>query len=450
MTETTALDPSVERWVADVTGGTVTRFERAVARREAWLVDVERADGSTLDGFLRLALAGDPANSSAALDKEARVVRALADSPVPVPRVFGETKDPHLVLFERVPGRSDLHKTPPAQQDAVYRHYLELLGALHQLDASELDLPPMHQPQDAHDCALSEVRQLSQGLAGLGPQPIARFGIGWLTRNAPAHVERIALLHGDSGIANFMFVDDRITAAIDWEWAHFGDPMEDLGSTMIHASYSTSGEWPGLLEHYERSSGIPVELDKIFYYRAHLMVRSVIALAYIRNRLNSRDPVAFNQCVSIIGDRLMCDAIAEAMGIVPERPEVPVVSPDPSWYDVVVENLRNDIGPAVHSDYAADLVNTSALMVETLRRQHELGPWLEATELDEIAGIVGHRPSDLQAGRAELEAFVGADDGGRDEQLVRALGRIAWRAEVAAAPVVSLFPDVELRPVTRR
>jgi aminoglycoside phosphotransferase (APT) family kinase protein len=418
------LKPAVLDWIGPALGGRIGNVQRAVARREAWLVDLDRDDGSRLEMFLRLALPGDPANSAAALEKEAQIVRALADSPIPVPAIHGANADPCVVLFERVPGRSDLHNTPPAQQDAVYRHLLEILGDLHKLDAGRLDLPPMPRPETALDCAMSELRMLSQGMEALGPQPLARFGIEWLRRHAPATVDRVSLLHGDAGIANFMFVDDRVTAVIDWEWAHFGDPMEDLGSAMIHASYSTSGDWPGLLRHYEDASGIPVDLAKIYYYRVHLMGRSVIALNHIRNRLDARDPVAFNQCVSIIGDRLLCDALSEAMGVEPERPEVPEM-------------------PAAATEH----VRTSALLVETLARQHALGPWLEATELDELTGLLGHRPPGLAAGRAELEELVRADDGGRDEELVRAFGRIAWRAEVVSAPVVSLFPDVQLRPV---
>ena len=270
----------------------------------------------------------------------------------------------------------------------------------------------------------------------------------WLRRHAPAHVERTVLLHGDTGIANFMFLDDRVTAAIDWEWAHFGDPMEDLGSAMIHASYSTSGEWPDLLRHYEKSSGIPVDPDKILYYRVHLMGRSVLALNHIRNRLHPRDPVAFNQCVSIIGDRLLCDALAEAIGITPERPEVPEPSSSTTLYDIVVDNLRNDVASHVTGEFPSERLHTSALLVETLARYHQLGPWLEATELDEVAALTGSRPADVASGRAALDELIVADDGARDEELVRALGRIAWRAEVVAAPVVSLFPDVSLRPAS--
>jgi aminoglycoside phosphotransferase (APT) family kinase protein len=442
------LPSGADTWVGSTVGGTIRRLERAPARREAWLADVERPDGSIVELFVRLALPDDPANSSAALAKETAIVRALADTSIPVPRILGVLDDPHVVLFERVPGRSDLHHTPPEQQDAVYRHYLEVLGELHRLDPSRLDLPEMHRPTDAHDVAMSELRALSAGMDAFGPQPLARFGLEWLRRHAPTHVERTALLHGDSGIANFMFVDDRVSAAIDWEWAHYGDPMEDLGSAMIHASYSTSGDWPDLLRHYEKVSGIPVELDKILYYRVHLMGRSVLALNLIRNRLHARDPVAFNLCVAIIGDRLLCDALADAMDLEPERPPVPDLPSGTTAYDVVVENLRHDVADHVTGDFPSDRLHTAALLVEMLGRQHALGPWLEATELDEITGLLGHRPPDLATGRSALVDLVASDDGGRDEDLVRALGRIAWRAEVVASPVVSLFPGVELRPAT--
>jgi aminoglycoside phosphotransferase (APT) family kinase protein len=448
MTQAQGLSDAVVEAVRTLAGGRITRLDRAAARREAWLADVERPDGSVAELFVRLALPDDPANSSAGLAKETAIVRALAPTTIPVPQILGASDDPHVVLFERVPGRSDLHCTPPEQQDAVYRHYMEVLGDLHRLDPATLDLPEMHHPVDAQDVALSELRALSVGMEALGPQPLARFGIEWLRRHAPARVDRVALLHGDTGIANFMFVDDRVTAAIDWEWAHFGDPMEDLGSAMIHASYSTSGEWPDLLRHYEKASGIPVELDKVLYYRVHLMGRSVLALNQIRHRLHPRDPVAFNLCVAIIGDRLLCDALADAMGMAPERPEVPEMPSGTTAYDVVAENLRADVAGHVDGDFPNERLHQATLMVEMLGRQHALGPWLEETELAELAALLGSRPADLTAGRAALEELVAADDGGRDEELVRALGRIAWRAEVVAAPVVGLFPDVELRPVT--
>ena len=89
----------------------------------------------------------------------------------------------YVVLFERVPGRSDLHQTPPEQQDVVYRHYMEVLGDLHNLDVSGLDLPEMHRPTSALDTAMAEVDTIAARTLGQYPQPLARLGVEW-SRNA--------------------------------------------------------------------------------------------------------------------------------------------------------------------------------------------------------------------------------------------------------------------------
>lgn len=57
------LPPSIEDWLRAVgDGGRITRLDRAVARREAWLVDIERPDGSVMEGFLRLDRTPQPGN----------------------------------------------------------------------------------------------------------------------------------------------------------------------------------------------------------------------------------------------------------------------------------------------------------------------------------------------------------------------------------------------------
>lgn len=440
-----SLDARIVDWIGTTVGTKIERIERALARREAWAVDVARAGASNLELFLRLAREGDPANSGAALARETRVVRALAGTGIPVPAVHGVLPDPHAVVFERVPGRSDLHAMPVPQQDAVYRHYLEILGRLHGLDPARLDLD-FEPPRSAVECAMAEVDALASGV--LSPsRPLARFGVEWLRRNAPKTVARVALVHGDAGIANFLFVGDRITSVIDWEWAHLGDPMEDLGSLCVHASFSPSGDWPALLPHYEASSGIPVELDKVRYYRVHNLARSVLALAPIRERLDARDPVALNQCFAILCDRMLCESIADAMGIRLEPAVVPEPASTTTLYDIVVDNLTNDVLPHVRGDFPQDRLKTATLLVRTLAREHALAAQAQAAELDTLAELLGKRPDDLESGRAALDRLIARDDGGRDEEILRALATVAYRAEAIAAPVVSLFGQTRLRPV---
>ena len=48
------LPEGTVEWIAEIGGGEITRLHRHVARREAWVVDVTRPDGSVLEGFLRL------------------------------------------------------------------------------------------------------------------------------------------------------------------------------------------------------------------------------------------------------------------------------------------------------------------------------------------------------------------------------------------------------------
>ena len=91
-------------WVAAVGGGEITRLERHVARREAWVVDVTRPDGSVLEGFLRLER--DPIGRSTRrrrCSRRPRSSRRWARTSVPVPEVHGRNDDLRLTLFERVP-----------------------------------------------------------------------------------------------------------------------------------------------------------------------------------------------------------------------------------------------------------------------------------------------------------------------------------------------------------
>ncbi len=434
-------------WAGDLAGGDVVRFERAVARREAWIVDVDR-DGAVQQCFLRLGHEGDVANSPASVAREAEIVRMLGVSGIRVPEVFGVHAELHAALYERVRGSSDLEHAEPAHQQVVYRDYIRHLAALHRVDLDTLDLAGYARPATAEECALTELDVVEQAYGGLFVEPLATFGVQWLRRHVPHAVDRIALVHGDAGTPNFMFDGNEVSALIDWEWAHLGDPMEDLGNALIHASFHTSGDWPELLDLYERESGIPVDRDRVRYYRAHLMVRSVIALAAITASWNSHDPVALNLCFRITSDRICCDSIAAAMGVELERPALPVVAePATTLYDIVAENLREDVRPATSGEFPVDRLDSAVLLVQSLERVHRIGPALEQVELDELAALLGERPPTLVDGLATLDRELRGFGPEREVEVLRYLGRRAWRTEQLYAPVVSLFANRELRPL---
>lgn len=179
----------------------------------------------------------------------------------------------------------------------------------------------------------------------------------------------------------------------------------------------------------------------------HNFARSVLALASIRTGLHARDPVALNLCFALQFDRMRCEAIAEAMGVALERPALPELPAETTLYDVIVENLRGDLALVVEGGFASDRLRTSVLLVETLARRHSLGAWSEGEELDDLGALLGRRPRDLASGHVALDDAIACDDGRREAEILRALARMAYRAEAIAAPVVSLFPGARLRPV---
>jgi hypothetical protein len=103
------LPAGTYEWIERIGGGTITRLVRHVARREAWIVDVTRPDGSVLEGFLRLQRE-DGGVDPRRLERETRIVKALGRTNVPVPAVHGWNPELRATLFARDPGRSDVDK----------------------------------------------------------------------------------------------------------------------------------------------------------------------------------------------------------------------------------------------------------------------------------------------------------------------------------------------------
>ena len=92
-------------------------------------------------------------------------------------------------------------------------------------------------------------------------------------RRTPPRPVRLSLVHGDFNPANFLYEEGRVTALIDWENAHLGDPREDLGwlkhldllsNTNIFGSVTADG---GFLGHYNAITGFGVTDAEVEWFR---------------------------------------------------------------------------------------------------------------------------------------------------------------------------------------
>jgi len=440
------LPEGVTDWVEQVGGGEISRLERHVARREAWVVDVTRSDGSILEGFLRIDRS--PAQrSNISLKKEARIVEALGRTSIPVPQLHGWNEALQTALFARDPGRSDLDKLEDRrQQRAVMEDFIRVVARLHtlELDGLSLDDVILERPTTPEEAALGDVdAQLSQFGAFLAgyTDPLISYGVDWLRRHAPSKLARVSLVQGDTGPVNFMFQGDRVSSVIDWEWGHWGDPMEDLGNICVREFWNPSGGLKGLFKLYEQESGIPYTRFAAQYYRVQQNVRGMIPIHAVCANAHPRESVAWYLCYRYVGDRSTCEALAEAMRIEIERPELPEGE---GQRDVLAEAAvyaqRNDVGPQLENAFASSRAKDVTTLIECMDRKRRYGPALEAIEVEEIGALLG-----LPQSSAE-QAFLALDHAITkrsldDEPLIKYLARKAYRDEWLFAPAVDLYPE---------
>ena len=224
------LPTGISEWLSKVCDGRITRLERHMARREAWVVDVRGSKGDVSEGFLRLERTPIP-NNPWSLARATRLVEILQQTPVPVPRVLARNDSLACTLFERVRGRADLQNAPADQQRPVMEHFFEIIADLHTIDIEAFPAAEFPRPLSVRDCALGEMdRVISRWKAFLATyrDPLITYGIDWLERYVPKSVSRVSLVQGDTGPVNFLFEDHRVTSVIDWELSGFGFCRNEL------------------------------------------------------------------------------------------------------------------------------------------------------------------------------------------------------------------------------
>jgi aminoglycoside phosphotransferase (APT) family kinase protein len=121
--------------------------------------------------------------------------------------------------------------------------------------------------------AVDQVAQYRELLDTLGqPHPTFELALRWLEDHRPAPTGA-ALVHGDFRLGNVIVGEEGLRAVLDWELAHIGDPMEDLGWLCVKAWRFGSrlpvagvGEYRQLFEAYEAASGAVVDADVVRWW----------------------------------------------------------------------------------------------------------------------------------------------------------------------------------------
>lgn len=129
--------------------------------------------------------------------------------------------------------------------------------------------------QDWYEFFLTEVHNPSPTICAL---------YGWMLENAPERAGRPSLLHGDIGFHNFLFQDGKISALLDWEFAHIGDPAEDLG--YVQVSVGTALDWNRFMACYREAGGGTVDARTLHYFKVWANLRNASAGSIVASRFN--------------------------------------------------------------------------------------------------------------------------------------------------------------------
>ncbi|MCW8871850.1 MAG: phosphotransferase family protein [Xanthomonadales bacterium] len=227
---------------------------------------------------LRRQPSGKLLKSAHAVDREFRVMMALTDSEVPVPKVHGlcESRDVIGSMFyvmEFCDGRIFWDASLPElgsneERSALYDEMNRVLAAMHNIDPVTVGLADYGKPGNYFARQLT--RWTSQYRASeLAPIPAMEDLMAWLDSNQPADDGRVALVHGDYRLDNLVFHPQhaRIIAVLDWELSTLGHPLADLAYQCMQLRMpAEKGFAPGLRGVDRASLGIPSESEYVARY----------------------------------------------------------------------------------------------------------------------------------------------------------------------------------------
>jgi aminoglycoside phosphotransferase (APT) family kinase protein len=256
------------------------------ASREIWSVDVRyQQDGASVN--LPLVLRRDPGATALGSQRrdEFELLRAAAAAGVPVPGVYWLADDPATLgapffVMDRIEGETLARRLLRDDAYADARRVMtgqlgRILAAIHRIDRVAHQLTSLAEPPAGESPAHGELERYEQIFRAITPDPHPAFELAfrWLRQRLPHGDERV-VVHGDYRIGNVIFGPEGVRAILDWELAHVGDPMEDLGWLCVRSWRFGNDDKPvggiGMREElfraYAAASGSVVDPERVRFW----------------------------------------------------------------------------------------------------------------------------------------------------------------------------------------
>jgi Phosphotransferase enzyme family len=464
------LSADLVGWIESTIGGRIVSVERQGRWRPHFFVDVKRPDGEVVSALVRFPRDPELIADRAFLTKfdighEARVLSALQGMGFPVARYYGFHEGEQVILQGRVAGTNDLSGLDDETRSRVLHEYIDNLHRLHTLPVDPARLPGIFVPKSAEEVAFAEFQYMEKDFraaqAHLRPEPLLEFALWWLHANVPERTEP-RWVQGDTGPGQFMVHDGKISALIDWELSHLGDPIGDLGvMRMRNLLYPVGSGLREYIDYYGELAGSPVNPDVLCYYTVMHTLMSPLGMAD-----TIQDPDAgvgtmlprFGWDVTL--RRGLVEALCEAHGVdvapppLPESAEQsePSEPPRTDLHRFLVAHLEQQCLPIAHDEYESFLLRGALGVARSVELTARVGAALEADDLADMARVLGTPVTDREAGLAAVNQLVKLDPAGRTPDLLWLFSRMERRQDYLRAPMMiaqKSHPFERLYPATR-
>ncbi|MCS7071877.1 MAG: phosphotransferase family protein [Anaerolinea sp.] len=274
------------------------------ASREMLLIEAETAAGERRRFVLRRDTPTQMNERALTRTQEFALMNAAADAGIRVARPLllheGDAETPPFFIMPFIDGTAIGRKVVNAPELAEARAVLpgqmaEQLARIHALDPAVFTWLP--RPQDGLTAAEEAVQQCYAVLDRVGAvSPTFEYLLRWALRHQP-EPGPLTLCHGDFRIGNLMVHAGGLAAVMDWEFAHVGDPHEELGYLCMRDwRFGGPGRMGGIAEReqflsaYEQASGRRVDRRAVDYWEFLGNVRwGVICLAQAERHLSGKE-----------------------------------------------------------------------------------------------------------------------------------------------------------------
>jgi aminoglycoside phosphotransferase (APT) family kinase protein len=204
-----------------------------------------------------------------------------------------------------------------ARGEAIVAEIGRQLARLHRLGPDTVDLPFLGRP--AGSVLASRVADLRAGFDGLSaPQPVFEWGLRRLELWDPGR-SGWRLIHADCRTGNYLVHEGRLMAILDWEFARFSDPLEDLGWFLarcwrfgaVERAAGGLGSRDAFLAAYEAEAGEPVDRELLRLFELFATIRwGLIAQQQADRHFSGREASLELALTEHVGPVLECDVLA--------------------------------------------------------------------------------------------------------------------------------------------